>query len=121
MNPFGVHHEPLSKAYKNIAGRLARTRNFPKKDDSLADRMGVNYTQWREKSGFLAREVNPRRWEANDAANLKAGLGPPSKMSLKARAKGEASARKKARALKEASQAAVTGRANARKSERFLP
>jgi hypothetical protein len=118
---FGVDHE-LYKAYKKIRLRLVRSGSFtPQKTDTLQERQRVNYRQWRSKSGDLQREMNPRRWDKNDAANLKAGLGPPHPRSLESRAKGEARAREKARNLKLGAQAMISGHANAGKKNRYLP
>lgn len=122
ISPFGVDHGEVSKSFNKISTRLARSgTQIPQKTDTLQDRQLVNYRQWRLKSGWLQREMNPRKWEKNDADNLAAGFGPPHPRSLEARAKGVERTKEKARNLKLGSQAMVTGHANAGKRKRVLP
>lgn len=123
ISAWGVDHGEISKAYKKIAGRLARSgTQVARPTDTLQQRQLVNYRQWRTKSGALQSQVNPNRWRTEDAKNLREyGIGPPDERTLAVRAKGEASTAEKARNLKLGAQAMVTGHANAGKKKRVLP
>jgi hypothetical protein len=112
----------VDKAYKKIRTRLIRSGSFsPTKGEPYRDRALVNYRQWRTKSGDLQRQMNPRKWEANDAGLLAHEGRGPSPRALEARAKSLARVREQARSLKEYSQAMAEGHANAGKDKRWLP
>lgn len=56
MNPFGVHHEPVTKAYKNIMGRLGRARQYDKatvEHSTMGEKMRGHALEFRQQAGLI--------------------------------------------------------------------
>jgi hypothetical protein len=126
ISAFGVEHGVsttfVAKSWKKLAPKLARVSNVSKPGQSMQERMRVDYTQWREKSGYLHRELNPKKWDKSDNDWFAHSGKRPDPSVLAIRAKGEARTREKATNNKKASKAIVSGiSANNRRNRKPLP
>lgn len=111
---FGIDHGYISKSYKKMAPKLARAGNFTAKDtDDIGQRMKVNYSQWRMKSGVRGRDVrNMKRTLASGRAD------DLQRMTLPEWIEDSKTSGKK---LKEASRIATSGYSAQARRKRVLP
>lgn len=122
ISAFGVEHT-VSKSWTKMGPKLARAGSFvAKPTDDIGQRMKVNYSQWRHKSGWLGKhEVNPRKFDKGDADWHAYSGKRPDERTLAVRAKGMARSKEKAVNLKEGSRAAVAGYSAQARRKRVLP
>ena len=114
ISAFGVVH----KSWKKLEPKLLKITHTARPTDDMAQRMKVNYAQWRYKAGYQAKE---RKMYVKGTKSWEKSSKPHAQLHIDSNNRQMAKLPEIGRKHKEASNMAITAHSNNRRKNRFLP